>query len=127
MIALIKDILHNLLWSNKTVRGFKGSYGGVCHRDFKFEVGQTYEHQAPIKICNSGFHFCRKMGDVFDFYSPYGFSFTTFERAEDFVMFEVEATQKTIHGIHSTNRQKSVTSKIKIIREVPRSEYKALI
>jgi len=36
---------------------------------FKFEVGKTYIHSGPIKICEKGFHACIKLIDCFQYYS----------------------------------------------------------
>ena len=88
------------------MKAYKASYNGVC-RDFKYEVGQTYEI-TNIKICKRGFHACYKMVDTLNYY----------DYNEDFVLFEVELLGNIIE-----ENNKVVTDKIKIVRVVPLEEY----
>ena len=42
----------------------------TCKNDFKYEVGKTYSMNSNnIKLCESGFHFCRISVDVLDYYT----------------------------------------------------------
>ena len=51
------------------IKGYKvANADGKCS-GFKFEVGQTYSHKGEVLICNSGFHFCTKAQDCFNYYS----------------------------------------------------------
>ena len=91
--------------------GYKASYNGVC-RDQLYEVGKTYTKSEPPIICVCGFHYCTNIDDVFTYY-PYKKGITK--------IFEIEDL-----GEGYTECDKSVTNAIKIIREIPVSEYNDL-
>ena len=88
------------------MKAYKASYNGVC-RDFKYEVGQTYEME-DISICHHGFHACLKMIDTLFYY----------DYKKEFVLFEVELLGEIIE-----EDNKLVTNKIKIVRVVSPEEY----
>lgn len=98
---------------NKTpVKGYKVFNNDWTCKGFQYEVGQTYETDKEISLCNAGFHFCKKLEDCFKYY--------------DFVQWnkiaEVEAIGTVING-----DDKSVTDKIKIVREIPFNEIADII
>lgn len=37
-------------------------------RDFRYEIGKTYEMRDEPIICERGFHACAKLDDVFNYY-----------------------------------------------------------
>ena len=39
----------------------------TCRR-FQYKVGESYEIDKEPKVCNTGFHFCLKVSDCFNFY-----------------------------------------------------------
>ena len=86
--------------------GFKGFDKNFKCRGFQYEVGQTYEHNGRIKLCESGFHFCKTMAQVFGYYG-----------GTDKRYAEVEALGEVREG-----DDKCVTNKIRIIREIPQDE-----
>jgi len=53
----------------KKMIGYKGFNPDMTCRDFKFEVGKTYEEK-EASLCNKGFHFCENPLDIFDYYDP---------------------------------------------------------
>jgi len=68
--------------NKKTIKGFKAFNPGLTCRDFKFEVGKTYEHNGDVKICASGFHFCENPFAVWEYY-PVTSEFARVTGAED--------------------------------------------
>lgn len=50
------------------MKGYKVFKHDWTCRDFQYEVGKTYKHDGPLKICRSGFHFCRNVDDCFNYY-----------------------------------------------------------
>ena len=92
--------------------GYKGTNNGKC-LNLQYEVGKTYElEEGNLKICETGFHFCNIFNDVHDYY-PFS--------DKDTVIYEIEAL-----GEIKDEGDKSVTDKIRIIREIPKSEYNKL-
>ena len=97
--------------TKKIKKGYKASNNGVC-LDMTYEVGHTYrKHSKPI-LCEFGFHYCKKIDDVFEYY-PYQKGVTK--------IFEIEDLGETL-----TEDDKSVTNKIRIVREIPFEEYENL-
>ena len=86
------------------MKGYKVFNPDFTCRGFQFEVGKTYEHKGKLEICRSGFHFCRHVADCFNYY---------FFNPKNRVA-EVEAV-----GLVESDRDKSVTDKITIVREIP--------
>jgi hypothetical protein len=75
-------------------------------RGFQYEIGKEYHVDEDVKLCKSGFHFCKNLQDVFEFY----FAF------EGNRYFEVEA------NIVESDGKKCVADKIRIIRELTPEE-----
>ena len=84
------------------VKGYKGMNADMTCRGMKYEVGKSYHVDGTIDVCRKGLHFCEKLKDVFDHYERDGNRF-----------FEVEAS-----GIVKTNNNKSVTSDLRVVREL---------
>ena len=95
----------------KVVKGYKGFDENLCCRGFQYKVGKTYEINGTLKMCDNGFHFCKKLSNVNEFYS---FS------NENYRYCEVEAVGQVIDD---EDGKKSVTDKIKIVREIPREKF----
>lgn len=97
---------------NKIVRGYKVFNPDWTCRDFQYKVGETYEHKGDIKLCGSGFHFCVEALDCFNYYR-----FDSNNKVA-----EVEAI-----GLVETGDDKSVTNKIRIVRELDWIEVLKLV
>ena len=93
------------------VKGFKGFNQDLTCRGFQYEIGKTYEYNGEIELCSSGFHFCRKLQDVHQFYD-----------LKTSRICEIEADGKI-----DNDSIKSVCARIRIIRELSREEIDAAV
>ncbi|MCK9272972.1 RHS repeat protein [Candidatus Gracilibacteria bacterium] len=82
--------------------GYKATYNGKC-KNKTYKLGKTYTLRGKLKMCEKGFHFCKDLIDVFEYYPP----------NKNIKVFKVEAV-----GNVETENDKSVTDKIKILEEV---------
>lgn len=94
------------------MKGYKVFNPDWTCRGYQFEVGKTYKHDGELNICHSGFHFCSKPADCFNYYK--------FD--PDNKVAEVEALGKVESG-----GDKSVTDEIRIVREIPWCELLELV
>jgi hypothetical protein len=85
------------------VVGYKCFNKDFTCNNFKFKVGKTFTHEGAIALCKEGFHFCKEIQHVFNYYS--------FDPNNHVCL--VEASGEVVHG-----DDKSVCSKIKIIKEL---------
>ena len=92
--------------THEVVHGYKSFNDDMTCRGFQYEIGQTYEMNGGIEPCEHGFHFCQKIADVFDYYD-----------GKDCRYAEVEAFGNVIN-----DGDKSVTDRIRIVRELTRAE-----
>jgi hypothetical protein len=94
------------------IKGFKVfEPDWTCH-GFQYEVGKEYFHDGNIGLCQAGFHFCQVASDCFNYYS--------FDPNNK--VAEVEAI-----GLTETEDNKSVTNKIRIVREIPWQELLTIV
>lgn len=51
--------------------GYKGTNKNMCCKDYQYELGKQHDmpKDAEIKDCDSGFHLCLKLEDVFRYYN----------------------------------------------------------
>ena len=95
-----------------TIKGYKVFDPDWTCRGFKYKVGETFTHNGNIKICGAGFHFCQKASDCFNYYK-----FDSNNKVA-----EVEAI-----GLVETREDKSVTDKIRIVREIEWQELLTIV
>jgi hypothetical protein len=95
-----------------SIKGYKVFNPDWTCRGFQYEVGKTFKHNGNIEICGSGFYFCQRASDCFNYYS-----FDSNNKVA-----EVEAL-----GLVATENDKSVTDEIKIVREIPWSELLTIV
>ena len=74
-----------------------------------YEVGKTYTVEDEIKICENGYHFCKKCVDVYDYYSK-----------------PCRICEVSVTGAVQTQGNKSVGRKLKILRELTADEISSL-
>jgi hypothetical protein len=53
-----------------TIPAFKGFNTDLTCRGFQFAVGETFEQDAPAKLCTTGFHAVTSPLEVFGYYPP---------------------------------------------------------
>ena len=95
-----------------SIKGFKVFNPDWTCRGFQYKVGEAFVHNGNIEMCGAGFHFCQKASDCFNYYN-----FNSQNKVA-----EVEAL-----GLVETQEDKSVTDKIKIIREIEWSELLTIV
>ena len=95
-----------------SVKGYKVFNPDWTCGGFQYKVGETYTHDGEIGVCESGFHFCRRAADCFNYY--------IFDSRNK--VAEVEAI-----GVVKTDGDKSVTDKITIVREVEWQELLTIV
>ena len=88
------------------MKGYKGFENDMTCRGFQYEVGKEYEMDGEPGMCKSGFHFCKTMANVFNYYRGAGKRYA-----------EVEAYGDVVEDV-----AKCVTNKIRILREIPYQE-----
>ena len=92
------------------MRAFKGfnkrDDGTLWCRDFKYDVGEKYNHTIPIVLCWSGFHACHELYQTWQFYPNNGKN----------VFYEVECGGEIIES--EENDGKFVCSEIRIVKEI---------
>ena len=113
---------------------YKGFECDLTCRGFQYEIGKTYTMDGPPEICRRGFHFCRKLIDVFGYYPrtvllddylhmPYDDYLTLYPKCIETdtrycvveVLGEIDLDPR---GLDS----KAVTNQIKIVRELTEKE-----
>ena len=85
------------------MKGYKAFDKNLKCRDFQFQIGKTYELNESIVLCQSGFHFCENPFDVYNYYP----------KESHTRICEIEAL-----GEVKKEGDKSVTNKIKIVKEL---------
>ena len=110
--ALVKKIAGMSCEDQRQGNAYKVLDSDYSCRGFKYEVGKTYKHDGPIKLCSSGFHACQSPVDCFNYYG--------FDPKNHVV--EVEMRGEVVHGTG-----KSACSEIEILRELSWEEVLRLV
>lgn len=95
------------------MKGYKVFNSDWTCRNYKYEVGKTYEMEEHPICCNNGFHFCTNLSDCFNYYG-----FNTNNKVA-----EIEALGEIGKSDDDT---KHCTNKIKIVRELAWEEVLTL-
>lgn len=94
-----------------SIKGYKGlkkqKDGSLKCRDLVYEPETVYVHDAKPDICNTGFHFCEKLEDVFEHYNV---------TDKNHVFYQVEAWGNISHD---KNGSKSSAQFITLTKPVP--------
>lgn len=93
------------------VKGYKGFKQDLTCRGFQYEIGKTYEYDGDIELCRQGFHFCRELRNVHDFYN----------------LKQSRICEIVADGKIEDDGIKSVCSRISIVRELSREEIDAAV
>ena len=89
------------------MKGYKATYNFKC-KNLTFEIGKTYTHEGELIPCEQGLHFCKNPDHLFVYY-PY---------QSNLRLLEIEVLGDVID-----EGDKSVTNKLKVIREIPFVEW----
>ena len=94
------------------MKGYKAFFSDMTtkHGDNTvYEVGKTYTVEGEVKICENGYHFCKKCVDVYDYYSK-----------------PCRICEVSVTGAVQTQGNKSVGRRLKILRELTADEISSL-
>jgi hypothetical protein len=90
--------------SKEIVKGYKAFEKGLVCRGFQYELGKDFYHKGKPFLCQSGFHFCKNLGDVYSYYAY---------NNENTVVCEIETEGEVID---EEDGDKSVTNHIRLVR-----------
>ena len=94
------------------MKGYKAFLSDMTTRygdNTVYEVDKTYTVEGEVKICENGYHFCKKCVDVYDYYSK-----------------PCRICEVSVTGAVQTQGNKSVGRKLKILRELTVDEISSL-
>jgi hypothetical protein len=94
------------------MKGYKVFNPDLTCRGFQYEIGKTYHHEGEVIPCISGFHFCEKADDCFNYYP--------FDSSN--IVCEVEASGKVVY-----HTDKHVTDTLTIGRQLSWHEVLDLV
>ena len=89
-----------------TMTGYKGTDKDMKCKGFQFELGKWFNHDGPIELCKSGFHFCKHPSGPWSYYNDRGTR-----------VFSVEA-RNVVEEYIPGSELKLVCSEIRLIEEI---------
>lgn len=94
------------------VKGYKATNSDLTCRTYKFTPGQWHKlnNDRPLALCSNGFHFCRLLPDVGEYYSF---------ASKDHIIWEIEAIE-VLDGSPEPGEHKSCARYIRLVRIVHR-------
>ena len=99
------------------VDGYKGTDKDMKCRDFQYEIGKVYDmpDDAKIKECESGFHLCLNLKDVFEYYSVWKnnrfFKVRALVREEDVAAYGTDPMCGSLYSLPSISRKDKLVAK----------------
>lgn len=120
------DNLEEWIW----VRGFKGTHKDMTCREFQYELNKTFELQPDeeIKECESGFHLCLGLDDVFQYYKLGSgnrfFEVKALVRKKDVSEYNNKLVAKSITFTRELDRDEILEAAFRTLRPYERAELK---
>ena len=65
------------------IKSYKGFNKDLTCKDHQYKIGETYEQEEPIKVCERGFHACEQPIEVFGYYPPASSRYCEVEQSGD--------------------------------------------
>jgi hypothetical protein len=109
------------------INGYKATDKDMKCRDFQYELNKQFDmpEDATISTCSSGFHLCRDLDDVFDYYeAKYGnryFHVRALVRKSDFENYGMAKSHGFFY-LALSNNNKIAAKSIEFLSEVSRDE-----
>ena len=102
--------------------GYKGFDKDFKCRNLQYEVSKIYEIKSNPILCQKGFHFCKRLIGVDEYYPFYGWFFgKTLRTSNRYAIVE------SLGRYMTDNMGKYVTNKIHIIKELSEDEISVII
>ncbi len=100
--------MNNLVRINKVkMYGFKGTDSDFKCLDYQYKMNKTFIHEGKFGVCMSGFHFCRELRNVYDYYE--------LNKKNRYFLIQ--------HGDIKSEGNKSATNKIIFLEELFPRDY----
>lgn len=92
--------------------------------DMQYEIGETYVHDGPIKICESGFHFCKELANVFTIFDIKSHIVSETRPRVLVIRYDEQNCDCSFEALYG----KSVTKAIEVVCEIPTEDlYKRYV
>ena len=91
------------------VEGYKGTDANMQCHGFQYELNKEHCIEGEVVLCRNGFHYCRKLEDVFNYYSLYDSSNNRFFKVKALINL-TELKRKQERDKEERNRYYSSSS-----------------